>query len=422
MDSLHTTVGTRPIAVSSDEDESHQSAVQCLLSKFESDPSSGRIVPMEGLRGFAALLVFLVHFRALFGHYAEGTALFPVVGILGSLGHSGVDLFFILSGYLIYGIVMDRRFRFWRFFYRRVQRLYPTFLVVFAVCLAASFFLPSRSKLPSSWREAIAYVAANLLMLPGMLPIKPLITVAWSLSYEWFFYLLMPASAALLRIRDWSGRWRVTFLAVLFVVLLAAATEGIVYNSRLVLFGAGILLWEFLQRTGIPAALPRWGEFVAAALYGLNLLVVGLIGRNVGSTVLALEKTPKYYIVSLFITGFLITLYSIPYRGFLGLVFSWKPLRWIGNMSYSYYLIHGLTLVSIEIVARWAIHSNHLSVPAFVLLFVFCVAATFVTSGALYLSVERPLSLRRTSQQAAVAPASEAIAVASAAQQDFAVY
>jgi peptidoglycan/LPS O-acetylase OafA/YrhL len=422
MASLGTAVGRSPIAVGSgEEDESHQSAVRYLLAKFESDPSAGRIAPMEGLRGFAALLVFLVHFRALFRHYEEGTAALPVVDVLGSLGHTGVDLFFILSGYLIYGIVMDRRFRFRRFFDGRVQRLYPTFFVVFAAYFAASFLLPSRSKLPSSLREAAVYLAANLLMLPGMLPIKPLITVSWSLSYEWFFYLAMPASVALLQIRDWSRRWRVTFFALLFVVLLGAVSQGMVYNARLVLFGAGILLWEFLQRTGIPAALPRWGEFVAASLFGLNLLVVGLNGRNVGPAVLVLEKTPKYYVVSLFITGFLFTLYSISYRGFLGRVFSWKPLRWIGNMSYSYYLIHGLTLVSIEIVARWAIHSNHLPVPAFMLLFVFCVAATFLTSGALFLSVERPLSLRQTSRLLAVAPVSGVIAAASAAQNDLAV-
>lgn len=112
---------------------------------------------MEGMRGFAAMLVFLVHFRALFGHYAEGTVLFSPFQILGALGHTGVDLFFILSGYLIYGIVMDRRFVFWRFFVRRIRRLYPTFLVVFAIYLAASFVLPSRSKLPSSLREAAVY-------------------------------------------------------------------------------------------------------------------------------------------------------------------------------------------------------------------------------------------------------------------------
>ena len=351
---------------------------------------------MEGLRGFAALLVFLVHFRVLFGHYAEGTALRPVVDTLGSLGHTGVDLFFILSGYLIYGIVMNRRFKFWRFFARRIRRLYPTFLAVFAMYVAASYFLPSRSKLPSSPREATVYLVANLLMLPGMLPIRPVITVAWSLSYEWFFYLLMPAIVALLRVRVWSWQWRTAFFVGLSSVLLGGSALGVIYNSRLILFGAGILLWEFLQRTGIPAGLPRSGEFVAAALFALTLLAVGLFGSHVGPVVLVLEKIPRFYVISLFASGLLFILYSISYRGFLGRIFSWDPLRRVGNMSYSYYLIHGLTLKSMEVVAQRAILSAHLSVPVFLLLFVSCLSATLITAGVLYLGIERPLSLAQS--------------------------
>lgn len=375
--------------------------VQNLFSKFEPVSPAGRIVPMEGIRGFAAMLVLLVHFRALFGHYAEGTALFSAFQILGSLGHTGVDLFFILSGYLIYGIIMDPRFKFWRFFTHRAQRLYPTFLVVFALYLAASFFLPTRSKIPSSWPQATVYIIANLLMLPGTFPIRPIITVAWSLSYEWSFYILVPILVANLRIRKWSWKCRGAFVAVLSAVFFGVSLHGTVLDSRFALFGAGILLWELLQNTKIATALPRSGELVAAALFGLNLLVIGLHGSTIGPTDLVLAYVPRLYAPSLFLSGLLFTLYSISYRGLLCRVFSWNPLRWVGNMSYSYYLIHGVTLLSIQAVARRASHSTHLSSLAFLLVFVSCILATLVASGILYLIVERPLSLALVSSRPA---------------------
>lgn len=376
-------------------------ALENLFSEFEPVSSQGRIVPMEGMRGFAAMLVFLVHFRALFGHYAEGTVLFSPVYVLGALGHTGVDVFFILSGYLIYGIVMDGRFTFWRFFDRRVRRLYPTFLVVFAVYLSASLLLPTRSKLPSSWLEATPYVAANLLMLPGMLPIKPIITVAWSLSYEWFFYLLLPVVVASLVIRKWPWQRRAVFFVALSAVYGGLAARGNLPNSRLILFGAGILLWEVLHSTKVASALRRPGEFAAAALFTLNLLAIGLYGSHIGTLDVVLEKVPGFYAPSLFVTGFFFTLYSIAYGGFLSRIFSWKPLRWMGNMSYSYYLIHGITLVCILAVAQRLSRTTHLSAPAFLLVFVACFSATVATSGILYLSIERPLSLARSSRRVA---------------------
>ena len=66
---------------------------------------------------------------------------------------------------------------------RRVQRIYPVFLVVFAIYIMLSFIFPSESKLPEGYVEIVKYILQNLLLLPGVFNIEPLITVAWSLSY-----------------------------------------------------------------------------------------------------------------------------------------------------------------------------------------------------------------------------------------------
>ena len=129
-------------------------------------------------------------------------------------------------------------------------------------------------------------------MLPGMLPIKPIITVAWSLSYEWFFYLLLPVVVASLGIRKWPWSWRTVFFAALSVVYAGLAVRGSVPNSRLIIFGAGILLWEVLHSTKVASALRRPGDFAAAALFTLNLLAIGLYGSHIGTLDAVLDKVP----------------------------------------------------------------------------------------------------------------------------------
>ena len=365
-----------------------------FIMKFEPVASPGRIVPMEGMRGLAALLVFFVHFRALFGHYAAGTLLDKPIDILGTLGHTGVDLFFILSGYLIYGIVMDHRFNFGRFLGRRIRRLYPTFLAVFAVCLVASYMFPTRSKLPQSPSAAVPFIVANLLMLPGMLPVRAIITVAWSLSYEWFFYLSLPIVVAGLRVRRWPWRLRAVAVLLLSAGYVVASQLHLAQKPRLAMFGAGVLLWELLRNTNIIAALPRKGEIVAAVLFVLNLLAIGTTHKiHGGSTAIAVQDVPVIYVFSLFVSGFLLALYALAYHGFLSRFFSLAALRWVGNMSYSYYLIHGLTIVAIAALVQRLSSSSTLGPAVLLLLLGSCLVASLVVSSLLYLYIERPLSL-----------------------------
>jgi hypothetical protein len=68
---------------------------------FESPAGSSRLLPMEGLRGLAVLLVFFVHLHAFFGHYLASHQRFYSVSVyFGLIGNAGVDLFFVLSGFI----------------------------------------------------------------------------------------------------------------------------------------------------------------------------------------------------------------------------------------------------------------------------------------------------------------------------------
>ena len=80
--------------------------MEWLTQRFELSRGGGaqNVRPMEGLRGFAVFLVFLVHYVTLVKPWmVHGSALDLFGNLLRSIGSTGVDLFFVLSGYLIYG-------------------------------------------------------------------------------------------------------------------------------------------------------------------------------------------------------------------------------------------------------------------------------------------------------------------------------
>ena len=346
---------------------------------------------MEGLRGLAALLVFFVHFNALFRPYIRPNSWQALAfGVAGTFGHTGVDLFFVLSGFLIYGIILEKHPKWSTFVYRRARRLYPVFLAVFALYLALSFLVPAESKLPHSAPAAIAYIGANLLMLPGMVPnIVPMITQAWSLSYEWFFYLSLPMLVAVVGMRRWSRAGRVTFFLLLPAVYCLPFLHRA--DARLMLFAAGILLWETVD-AGVPQYLTSSGEYVVAAAFVINILIIGLVGARLGNTGVVLTQVPHFYAPSLFVTLLFFCLYAMFFKGFLARIFSWDYIRWMGNISYSYYLIHGLALHAVKVVLNRALPPSPRSALFDFMLLAVCLAFSIVCAALLFLWVEKPLS------------------------------
>ncbi|MES2130520.1 MAG: acyltransferase [Pseudomonadota bacterium] len=304
--------------------------------------------PLEGLRGLAVFLVFLVHFTTLARPLLGASAIADAVR---AIGNTGVDLFFVLSGYLIYASLMARPQAFLPFMARRVQRIYPAFSVVFALYVGLSLLLPGHGKLPE---PPYFYLLQNFLLLPGMLPIAPMITVAWSLSYELFFYLAIPLLIAVLRLRtDTLGYRRV--LALLLVL------AG---PPRFAMFACGMLVHELRE-----APAPR--SALVPVISGLLLL----------------EGSDERVLVALAWLLLCRCCLGRPHD-WLARTLSWAPLRWLGNMSYSYYLLHGLALKGAFLLVGEGgpLLAALLLVPMF--------AWSLLPSAALYLLVERPFSLR----------------------------
>jgi peptidoglycan/LPS O-acetylase OafA/YrhL len=247
------------------------------------------------------------------------------------------------------------------------------------VYLLLSAVFPGENKIPDAYPQKVIYLVENLLLLPGLLPIKPIITVAWSLSYEIFYYLSVPIIIGAFNLRQHSKTWRVIFfLSITLVLCIYCASIG--GPIRLIMFISGILLYE--------AMTPK--QITVRSAIGLPALMIGLL-----FTLLPISDSGILVIkiLVLFVSFFFVCLccFGNP-EGFLAKAFSWRPIRWLGNMSYSYYLIHGLSLKAAFLVVT-ILFTKYEGPLMFWGLMPVMFMLTIVTATILFLCIERPLSL-----------------------------
>lgn len=338
------------------------------------------ILSMEGLRGFAVFLVFLVHYSSLTETYLlPGNLTWDIKNIFSQIGNSGVDLFFVLSGFLIYGMLIQKEQTYIFYISRRIKRIYPTFLVVFFLYVILGFIFPDENKIPQKAGEAVIYLIENLLLLPGIFNIEPLITVAWSLSYEFLFYLVTPWIVYGLHLRTWKFQHRI--LLIIFISL-ALFVFFIIYGGpiRVLMFFSGMVLYEVVTNS-------QWKPYKYLGVVALFTAMVWLAvfpGTK-------LTEEVKYGFLSICLFIFCWECFSI--NGQIQKLFSWTPIRWYGNISYSYYLLHGLTLKGIFLILGKLLPSETPSPWMYWGLITPVFAITLVVAFVLFVFVEKPLSL-----------------------------
>jgi peptidoglycan/LPS O-acetylase OafA/YrhL len=363
-----------------------------FFHRFDSPSDRNRLPSMEGIRGMAVLLVFLVHYYWLFKFLLAASPISSAIGrTLAEIGQAGVDVFFVLSGYLIYAAALKPNLSYSRFLKRRIHRIYPTFLVVLAFYLVISYLAPERSRIPSEIGPAAVYLLQNIALLPGLFPIVPIITVAWSLSYEFAYYLFTPALTFLTGMRTWSSRQRIAFITGLASLYVVAAGLGWFPHPRMAVFAGGMLLYEFGKGS---TKLRPLGEAFATVAFIAALIIGGMLFETEGMLMNgAIQQTVRAVVLGVGSTLFIY--YAIQFNGILYRMFSWTPLRYWGNISYSYYLVHGLILH-----AMVPLMPNRQDPVIYWAMLPVAVGVTIVGSAMLYLAVERPLSLRTQSAPA----------------------
>jgi peptidoglycan/LPS O-acetylase OafA/YrhL len=295
---------------------------------------------LDQLRGAAALLVFLYHaFHVFYGHWHA----FPNAFWAGWLveGHTGVGLFFVLSGFLFMNIALKAPDIEWAPFMRnRVLRIFPLFVVMFVVATSVGrdAFRPA---------DLLYLLVSNL---GEATTSNSFITgAAWSISIEFTFYMVFPFLARFAI--QYGAGWLIRLIA-LWVLLRCGAyfvTEQATHMYYSTLLGRfdqfliGMLCAMFVSRTPSLRERRLPGVWLLAAIVSV-ILILGLLGSK-ASYQLPVPKQPVWAVwgtVEAFMWGGVVICYSC-WRGCLPKLPAALLARF-GEVSYSFYLLHGVVL------------------------------------------------------------------------------
>ena len=281
-----------------------------------------RIPELDGLRGMAILAVVAWHY----------------CGAIGTLGWLGVDLFFVLSGFLIGGILIDAKGKpdYFRGFYRRrFFRIVPLYAAVFLVGLP----LRSHLQLPVMPWHAYAFTANFWIMRHGWGAGRYL-DVAWSLSSEEQFYLLLPAIV-------WATprRWLLPVISAMMLASILPSWRFFTLRCDGLLFGvfAAVVL-----RTRLRASL----EAHPGIIHGLLTAAGGVLG-------LSLLRASAPFLSFAASLLFLMAVVAVICNNHSLLAKACRApwLRWLGKVSYCVYLTHIqlLRLAHSFLIGRFAV-------------------------------------------------------------------
>lgn len=278
-----------------------------------------RIAGLDVLRGFAAAAVMLHHHGQYYDVLYPGRV--PLSINLGA-GHFGVELFFIISGFVIL-MTIERKQTVWEFAVSRAGRLMPAFLAALLIATVIRIVSPVRVL----DTPTVPQFLANLTMAPSLFGEMPMDMPYWTLTYELVFYIGMGLVLALgmLRWTEWFGLLAVA-VGCLFIATVDVRLHHRTSIVLMVYYSNFFLIGICLYRIHAHMARPiTWVALVAA-------IAVTALGGGERSF-----DTPGRIYLPLTIAFTALVWFAISRHGKW---LAWRPLVLLGVISYPLYLVH----------------------------------------------------------------------------------
>lgn len=306
---------------------------------------------IQVLRGLAALAVVILHAGWEHADYGADLRIRHAL----SSGIAGVDLFFVISGFIMYCTIPVNAEGWqaaWQFAVKRFSRIWPPYAVWTLVLVLMTLLVPEPKLLLPAWH--LRDLAFSLLFLPtsrlffAPAYTLPVLDVGWTLYYEAYFY-------ASLAVCLWFGRWKWAVFAgwlTLAIVVIPLLRGAPLLDPNLFPPGNALLLntltspimWEFAAGVAIGWIYRQGIRFPSAS--------VGIAATVIASAFLVVQcVVTKQVLHGLTGAGLPITLIvlslALTPRGQHG---TWKPMLWLGKVSFSLYLAHKPVILALETI------------------------------------------------------------------------
>lgn len=326
----------------------------CISSYRNMFPGNNRFAELDGLRGLAIILVVTLHYFVFVAQ--PETLLMKGLVQLFQLSWSGVDLFFVLSGFLIGSVLLDARNSpsYFRTFYgRRFFRIIPLYAIWLAL-FAIGVYIVGDSKGPTTpehlkfnfntnnvplWSYAL-FLQTFFMSFHNTFG-SAWMGVTWSLAVEEQFYLLLPL---LVRVLSRKSLTRIACGMIVVAPLLRISLQSY-NNARIAAYtllpcrtdalGCGLMVALAMGNERIWSAIRDHRKYVLAAFVVLS---VGLVKWTLFDS-WTMTKMIGFTWIAAFYTCLLLLVLSAPGQT-LSLLFRKQSLVWMGTIAYPIYLFH----------------------------------------------------------------------------------
>ncbi|MBK8675556.1 MAG: acyltransferase [Cellvibrionales bacterium] len=350
--------------------ENSGSVVAGSKNKFRQD--------INALRAWAVVSVVLYHFG--------------VPGFSG--GFVGVDIFFVISGYLMTGIIVSGlevgKFSVLNFYFARINRIIPALLLLCLMLLALGWFLLAPDDyeiLAKHVKDTLLFVSNNTYRKESgyfdVLSHEKWLLHTWSLSVEWQFYLILPVFLYVAWLINKKRRW---LFSVVFVVFLYSLVSCILKTNEAPTKAFYMIKYRY------------WEMLAGGLVYFLSDFLRDKISRGAGTVVYVASilgvLLPVFFVTSeSHWPGYLALIPVLGAAAFILVnrsdlaVVNNKAVVWVGERSYSIYLWHWPAVVLLD----------YFQLLSSIYLVAFGVLGSFVVAELSYRLIENPFRKRRNS-------------------------
>ncbi|MEM9543717.1 MAG: acyltransferase [Cyanobacteria bacterium P01_E01_bin.42] len=359
---------------------------------------------LEGYRGIACLLVFLMHFYS--DRFNQNQSLLgSIYNQILAIGWCGVDAFFVLSGFLITGILLDNKDRanyFKNFYFRRILRIFPLYYFVLAIIFLLFNSLLSQDE---SYRQLETvqswywlYLQNWEVTIHGYASFH-ILSHFWSLAIEEQFYLVWPFIIYLFPKR-FLGTIIAFFIAIPFLLRGTLLLQNLSPESLNILYMNTFCRMDSLAM-GAAIAFGLRSEYWQPLILRYSRLLLVLSSASLGvifivrgglNSVDFLIQSFGYSLLAIFFASLLVFSLSVEEHRVFPRLLSWFPLRYLGRISYGFYVYHYVALFLFrDSLTQYTLNLTHSYWLSEILIFLFFTIAIAAIASLSWFILEKPI-------------------------------